>query len=451
VGNHWATSPFDLIFQIGGEMAHIQHRPERKNKPWKAIVHRVGHGTFSKSFAKRKDAELWGNAQDESIDRADVPLTISALKKVFVIDIVTKYRDEVTPSKGCHVSETAVLNRFLRHPIAKKSLAAVTRQDAYSYRNDRLKDTWQVRGSKGPRKPIQPSTVRREINSIQHVFETAKEEWGYTNLTNHFRGLPIKGGEGISRERILRNGEMQKLQEACRKCHGDNKFFVPLAIYLAVETGMRLQEIFNLTWKDLDLENRLIEIRKSKTDYKSRRKGRTIVMSARATGMLTLLRLPLKAKRRLTEANSVFLKDNGTALTKDAFKQAWGHVLANAKIDDLTFHDLRHEAGTRFDEAGLTKAEHDLMMGHKSRDMTSRYIHGQLKNIQDKLDRYDFDGKTFAEYFEAKKSRRPLHERLKEMMATIDKEVAKDKAESERERALVLAARRSRQKARQRA
>jgi hypothetical protein len=93
-------------------MAHIQHRPDRKNKPWKAIVHRVGRGTFSKSFAKRKDAELWGKAQDESIDRADVPLTISALKKVLVKDIVTKYRDEVMPSKGCHVSETAVLNRF---------------------------------------------------------------------------------------------------------------------------------------------------------------------------------------------------------------------------------------------------------------------------------------------------------------------------------------------------
>ncbi len=89
-------------------------------------------------------------------------------------------------------------------------------------------------------------------------------------------------------------------------------------------------------------------------------------------------------------------------MTKGAFQQSWTDALKRAGIADLTFHDLRREAGSRFDAAGLTKGEHDLMMGHANRDMTSLYIHADLKSIQDKLDRYVFDGMTFDEAIQLK-------------------------------------------------
>ena len=47
------------------------------------------------------------------------------------------------------------------------------------------------------------------------------------------------------------------------------------------------------------------------------------------------------------------------------------------------------EAGSRFDEAGLTKAEHDLMMGHSNGDIGSIYIASKLELIQSKLDKYE--------------------------------------------------------------
>jgi hypothetical protein len=87
-------------------------------------------------------------------------------------------------------------------------------------------------------------------------------------------------------------------------------------------------------------------------------------------------------------------------MTKGAFKQSWVEVLRREKIYNLTFHDLRREAGSRFDAAGLTKGEHDLMMGHSNRDMTSLYVHADLKSIQDKLDRYTLGGLTFNEALE---------------------------------------------------
>lgn len=77
-------------------------------------------------------------------------------------------------------------------------------------------------------------------------------------------------------------------------------------------------------------------------------------------------------------------------MTKKAFKQTWEKIKTKSGISDLTFHDLRHEAGSRFDELGLTKGEHDLMMGHQNRDMASRYTHTEemkLMAIQEKLDK----------------------------------------------------------------
>jgi integrase len=84
----------------------------------------------------------------------------------------------------------------------------------------------------------------------------------------------------------------------------------------------------------------------------------------------------------------------------EAFGRIWRDILQRAHIPGqyqpstrsgvavqpngvgLKFHDLRHEAGSRFDSAGLTKGQHDLMMGHNNRDMASVHIHADLMEIQ---------------------------------------------------------------------
>jgi len=72
--------------------------------------------------------------------------------------------------------------------------------------------------------------------------------------------------------------------------------------------------------------------------------------------------------------------------TKDAFRQLWKDLVKRAGIEDVHFADLRHEAGSRFDAAGLTKGERDLVMGHSNGDTGSIYIHAYLNRIRDKLD-----------------------------------------------------------------
>jgi integrase len=374
-------------------VAYIKKLTDRpRNKPWRGAIHRKGlRKQLVKFFRTRKEVERWAREQESSLDRTGLPLTIEDLKKVTVGDIVCRYLAEITPTKGCAVSEGTVLKKFLRRDICYKSLAFVSKLDAYKYINERLKETW--RG-----KPITPRTIRREVNSIQRIFEVAKEQWGYVNLVNPFRGIEIRGSE-YRRKRRLKDGELEKLEEACKLCRGLNQYYVPLAINLAIETGMRLQEIFNLNWQDIDFEKRRIEITKSKTDYMNEYEGRTIVLTVTAMFFLVQLCLVLHRAGKLDLDAKVF------PITGDAFKQSWADVRKRAGIKGLTFHDLRREAGSRFDEAELSKPEHELMMGHKPSDSDMRgvYVHSHLKRIQDKLDRYSLHGKTYREIEELAK------------------------------------------------
>ena len=362
-------------------------------KPHRFIVKRKGHGIKTKTFIEKVDGERWARELERSFDIYGMPLTHDNLKNKTVREIVEQYLNEVTPRKASADNETPVLKKFLRSdPMAAKSLAFVDKQDAYRYRDKRLKDTWRgPNGNWSVARPIAPTTVRREIATFHHIFEVAKEEWGFTNLTNPFSAIKISGTKGRRRKRRLKDGELERLQEACKTCLGLNRLYVPLAIYLALETGMRLQEIFNLTWADLTFDKRRIEIRKSKTDHISDYKGRTIVMPLQAMWVSEYLKRYLAKEDTFNETDLIFPNTIEGKPRKEAFKQSWADVKKRAKITDLTFHDLRHEAGSRFDEAGLTKAENELMLGHEGQDTNSRYIHAKLINIQDKLDAHHLE------------------------------------------------------------
>ena len=92
-------------------------------------------------------------------------------------------------------------------------------------------------------KPISPRTGRRQLNIIQGVFQAAIEyRDGFSSLPNHFRGIRVQGSIGGRRERSLEGDELERILKACEKCRIPNNYYVPLAIHLGIDTGMRRQE-----------------------------------------------------------------------------------------------------------------------------------------------------------------------------------------------------------------
>jgi integrase len=72
-------------------------------------------------------------------------------------------------------------------------------------------------------------------------------------------------------------------------------------------------------------------------------------------------------------------------MTKDAAKMAWKRLVKRAGLKDLRFHDLRHEAISRFFERGLSVPEVALISGHRDPRMLFRYTHPRAEDIAAKL------------------------------------------------------------------
>ena len=70
-------------------------------------------------------------------------------------------------------------------------------------------------------------------------------------------------------------------------------------------------------------------------------------------------------------------------------KTAWGTVCRKTGISDLHFHDLRHEAGSRFLEAGWPLHEVQYMLGHADIKTTSTYLNVTLPSLHQSMRRLD--------------------------------------------------------------
>jgi integrase len=68
-----------------------------------------------------------------------------------------------------------------------------------------------------------------------------------------------------------------------------------------------------------------------------------------------------------------------------ALRLSWNRLRERAGMPDLRFHDLRHEAISRFAEMGLTSAELAVVSGHRDPRMLMRYTHLRPADLARKL------------------------------------------------------------------
>ena len=68
-----------------------------------------------------------------------------------------------------------------------------------------------------------------------------------------------------------------------------------------------------------------------------------------------------------------------------SIRHGWDRLVKRASIDGLRFHDLRHEAVSRFFEMGLSVPEIAAISGHKDYRMLASYTHVSAKNLAQKI------------------------------------------------------------------
>jgi integrase len=71
--------------------------------------------------------------------------------------------------------------------------------------------------------------------------------------------------------------------------------------------------------------------------------------------------------------------------TQDGLKSSWIKAVKRTAIDDLTFHDLRHEATSRLFEKGFNPMEVSSITGHKNMQMLKRYTHLKAEDLAKRM------------------------------------------------------------------
>ena len=329
---------------------------KRLNK-WQVQIRRMGATPISRSFQNRKDAEEWARHSETLVDRRDLPADPKLLERITFGQLIQRYRDHVTPLKLSWQNETIVLNAFLRNPLSRKRVSELTQQDFATYRDKRLT-------------MVKPHTLKRELCPLQNLFEVAKVEWGLPIRKNPLKGLRI---DLVSnrRERRLATGELEKLLEASQKARNRH---VTAIIEFTLETALRRSELIAAVWANIDLENRILTIPKSKNGHM-----RKIILTKRAVEIL---------HQRLRASDSNLMQDQTVfPVTANALQQVWKRVTKRAEIADLHFHDLRHEAISRYFEMGLTLPEVAQQSGHRDFRMLFRYSHSHQHRILEQFNK----------------------------------------------------------------
>ena len=197
---------------------------------------------------------------------------------------------------------------------------------------------------------------------ISETINIAIKEWGNPLKRNPVQ-LVRKPPSNRNRNRRLENGEAQSLLAAAAK--SKNIWLIPI-IEFALETAMRRGEILGLRWTDVDMERRTLHLPITKNG-----ESRTVPLSIRARQALEGLPRDITGK--------VF------PLSRTALRDLWNRACQRANIEDLNFHDLRHEATSRFFEKGLNVIEVASITGHKDPRMLMRYTHLRAEDLAKKL------------------------------------------------------------------
>lgn len=286
------------------------------------------------------------------------PIRSKPTAEVSVKDALRTYVERISITKKGYTQEKYRASTISKSALGNRLLAEVETVDIADYRDGRLAAVSARTG-----RVIAPNTVRLELALLSDLFSIAIIEWGICRDNPVLRVRKPKLPPG--RDRRITLGEERRLLRAAAQ-HKNGELYS--MIVLAIETAMRLSELLGLRWENVDLRTRIAHLPITKNGSK-----RDVPLSLRAIEIL----------KRLGEEGEgpVF------GYSSDGFKSAWRTLVRRVGIDDLHFHDLRHEAVSRLFELGtLDMMEVATISGHKSMQMLKRYTHLKASNLVPKLD-----------------------------------------------------------------
>ena len=251
-------------------------------------------------------------------------------------------------------------------------------------------EKWRTARLKAPH--AKPSTVNSHLTMLKAALGRAVA-WGLLPAHPLADVKPLKADK-TGRVRYLSAGEETRLREALdardetrrkrraaanawRRERGyaewpaDGAGHLTPIVRLAINSGMRKGEIFNLRWPDVDLDRALATVRGEGIGEEGAKSKQTRYLPLNSDAVTALRAWQSHAG----DLSGYVFPGRAAGERLDDVKKGWAPVVKAAQLVNFTFHDLRHTFASKLVMAGVDLNTVRELLGHADLKMTLRYAH----------------------------------------------------------------------------
>jgi integrase len=319
-----------------------------------AIVHRE-----ARTFDRKQAAAAWLEKREGEL-AAPGALERQGISDPPLADVIDRYIAESNKEIGR--TKAQVLASVKRYDIAERRCSTITSTDIVAFANQLVAK-------------MKPQTVSNYLSHLAAVFAIARPAWGYPlnqmAMKDAFVVAKRLGVTSKSRSRDRRPTleELELIMVHFEERQRRRPSSVPMqkVIAFAIFSTRRLEEITRLRRTDLDSAGCRILVRDMKNP------GEKI-------GNDVWCDLPAEALQIIQSMSSN--TDEIFPFTTDAIGMSFTRACQLLGIEDLRFHDLRHDGVSRLFEVGRSIPQVAAVSGHRSWTSLKRYTH--LRQTGDK-------------------------------------------------------------------
>lgn len=316
------------------------------------LIKRKGKIVFrqAQTFDRKQAAKAWLTKREAELA---VPGAIerSAAPDPTLADVIDRYVAESEREIGR--TKAQVLRSIKAYPIAEMACSAIGSAEIIAFAQSIQ---------------AQPQTVGNYLSHLGAIFAIARPAWNYplnqqaikdAHTVARRMGITTKGA---SRERRPTLAELDRIMEhfTDRGTRRPASNPMPKIILFALFSTRRLEEITRIAWADFDEQHTRVLVRDMKNP--GEKVGNHIWCDLPPEAMSVIRSMP-------RAADQIF------PFGADAIGAAFTRAMQFLGIEDLHFHDLRHEGVSRLFEMGGTIPHVASVSGHRSWGSLKRYTH----------------------------------------------------------------------------
>jgi site-specific recombinase XerD len=204
-----------------------------------------------------------------------------------------------------------------------------------------------------------PATINRYRAAMSKAFKLGIQN---RKINSNPARLVPQRKEPAGKIRFLTEDEERRLRAALK----DRPLCIP-QLDVALHTGMRKSEQFSVTWDQVDFAQKYIHLSTTKNGS-----DRYVSLNSEALRVLRKLK-ETHARLRLPADLTLFVSWQKKPMSDP--REWFAAACEEAKIENVTWHTLRHTFASRLVMAGVDLKTVQELMGHKTIAMTARYAH----------------------------------------------------------------------------